>query len=496
MAPLRQPPIRRDIGATGLEQASGYIMEDFLHELRGQQGYKRYNEMRLNSPIIGGLLLSIEQAIRSIKWTFTSDTADGIEDPRIELLNQARAGMVHSWNDHIVEALTMLPFGYAPFAIIYKREGGRMLWHKLKILGQNTVQNWIIDDSTDTLQGLQQLRHLYPDPIPIERMLLYRTRSERDNPEGRSILRTAWVPYYYTKHIQQIEAIAVERDMNGLPMIILPEGADTEESDSESTDYGRAASIVRRVRNDEQAGLTLPHGWEFRLVASEGSRDFDTDKIIKRYESRMLISALAQFLMLGQDGVGSLALSSDQTDFFTMSVNAVADIISETFTKHAIPRLLRLNGMDVTGVRLEHSPAGDVNITAVADFLQKTGAYVTWTADDEVWLRSVAKLPERDPQEIAKERDANRAADAALLAQISKRANQQKSKSAAADDDEVDESTASGYLTEDYLRKFAPTHYASAPDDATRQKAERRWGRVLRTFFNGQKDRVLEQISK
>jgi hypothetical protein len=167
--------------------------------------------------------------------------------------------------------------------------------------------------------------------------------------------------------------------------------------------------MVRNVRNDEQAGIVLPSGWEFQLVSTGGSRQFDTDKIVRRYESRMLMSALAQFIMLGQDGVGSLALSSDMTDFFTMSVNAVADIISETFTKYAIPRLLKLNGYDAEGVSLTHTPAGDVDTVSIADFLQKVGGYITWGAEDELWLRQLIGLPEVDINELQAQRDEDQA---------------------------------------------------------------------------------------
>jgi len=47
----------KEIGNTGLAEFSGQIHEDFLRELRGAEGYKRYNEMRLNSAVVGALLL-------------------------------------------------------------------------------------------------------------------------------------------------------------------------------------------------------------------------------------------------------------------------------------------------------------------------------------------------------------------------------------------------------------------------------------------------------
>lgn len=426
-------------GESGLNVFSGQVLEDFLREFHGRLGYKRYNEMRLNSPIIGALLLAIENAVRAVKFEWTSDEAEAAKaqqraqdaeeaarigqadatapkpkeakyaaapaapeyaDPRLELLEASLAALSHSLHDHISEALTFLPFGFAPFAIWYQRdERGRVLWRKFLLLGQDTVHRWELDAEGGLVGMWQQAAPAYTTEfIPIERMILYRARVEKNNPEGRSILRQAWIPYYYAKNIAQIEAIGVERDLAGLPVMTPPASADLSEGGTDST---LAQKIVRNIRRDEQEGVVLPPGWTLELLSTGGSRQFDTDKIIHRYDTRILQSALAQFLMLGQDGVGSLALSKDQTDFFTMAVNTVADIICDALTKYAAPRLLALNGLDAEGVRCQHTPAGDMDLTALSEFLSKTGTYITWTPQDEVWLRQVARLPERSPQELA-----------------------------------------------------------------------------------------------
>lgn len=451
-------------GQTGLAEFSGQIMEDFLREMRGQEAYKRYNEMRYNSPVVSAMLLAIEQAIRGVSWEFRSEM--GADDARLELLNDARDGMSLSWNDHITECLTFLPFGFSIFEIVYRRdERNRVLWRKFAPRGQDTVYKWLFDERGG-LAGVVQRVSAKSVELPIEKLLLYRTRIERGNPEGRSILRSAWIPYYYAKHIQQIEAIGIERDLAGLPMVRLPQGADADESSSTS-DAGKAAKIVRNVRNDEQAGIVIPDGWEFELLSSGGSRQFDTDAIVKRYESRMLMSALAQFLMLGQEQVGSLALSKDQTDFFTMSVNATADIIGETFTKYAVPRLLAYNGYDAEGIVLEHTPAGDVDIQQVADFLQKTGSLITWRAEDEVWLRQLGKLPESSVEDLQAFRDEREQRRAEAVAALQQRVQ-----------------------TDD---KMAATVYnADAPDDARRRRREREWQKVIETELERQKKRILK----
>jgi hypothetical protein len=430
-----------ELGSTGLVEFSGQIQEDFLRELRGKEGYKRFREMTLNSPIIGALLLANELSIRKVSWNFVDkDAPEGATSPRVELLERARDNLTTGWNDFITEALSMLPHGFSLFEICYERVESAVLWRKFAPRGQDTIYKWNQEESG--LWGVtQQAAPRYQIvEIPADKLLHFRTRVERGNPEGRSVLRTAWIPYYYAKHIMQVEAIGIERDLAGLPMIELPQGADT--SDNDTSDYGVAHKLVRNIRNDEQAGAVIPFGWKLSLLSTGGSRQFDTDKIVQRYEKRMLMAALAQFIMLGQDGVGSLALSKDMSDFFTMAVNAMADIISETFTKHAIPRLLKLNGYDAEGVCLEHTPAGDVDVNMLVDAIQKAGGYITWDAADELWLRQM---------------------------------NQNK-KDGDGEDMPMDEKEK----PEDEQEGYGVTHFAAnAPDDAKRRRMERQMQKIV-----------------
>lgn len=469
-----------EIGTSGLKTQFGTIQDEFMRELRGKDGYKRYDEMRRNSPVVGALLSAIEQSIRSADWQFVSDL--GEDDPRLEFLDYAMGCMSHTWNDHVSEALTMLPFGYSVFEIVYKRDSsGRLCWRKFAPRGQDTIESWEFD-ADGGLQGIKQRTESYQVvTIPIDKAVLYRTRVERNNPEGRSMLRNAWISYYYLKNIQQVEAIGIERDLAGLPVIKLPPGATTDTS-SAISDASVAAKMVRNIRQDEQAGVVLPDGWTFELVSTGGSRQFDTDAVVRRYESRILMSALAQFLMLGQDSVGSLALSSDQTDFFTMSVNAIADVIAATFTEFAVKRLLELNGMDTDGVRWEHSPAGDVNLERLGAFLQQTGSMLTWTPADEAWLRQSAGLPEIDEMTILEERDRKDAA----LAQLVQNAQpaQQPTQDDSGDDMDEDDQMTARMSTDLFAAR-------NRPDEAERMRWERRFDRLTRAFLVDQQKRVV-----
>ncbi len=456
-----------EIGATGLQIYGGYIEDDPLREMRGKDAYRRFDEMRRNSPVAGALLMAIELAMRGVSSQFVSDIEN---DPRVDLLNEALESMSHSWNDHVSAAVTYLPFGHSIFETVYKRDGARILWRKFAFRGQDTVDEWLFDDSGGIAGFVQVCVPDYePTPLPIEKLVLYRTRTEKNNPEGRSIFRTAWMSYYFCKNIQQIEGIGIERDLAGMPVVKLPPNAKI--GPANDTDSSKAAKIARNIRRDEQEGIVEPNDWEIRLLSTGGARQFDTSAIISRYESRILMSALAQFLMLGQDQVGAYSLSKDQTDFFVMAVNALLDIIYDTFFEYAVKRLLKLNGYDAEGLEFKHSPAGDVDIAAIADYLQKLGNMITPTAEDELWLRQLINMPELELERIQQERDL-RAQRASEIAQSFRPGG--------------DELSA----------RLAQYSAGTAPDDDQRRIWEGRYTRLNRAFLSDQKTRVEKEAKK
>lgn len=211
-----------------------------------------------------------------------------------------------------------------------KYTDGLIGWRKLPIRAQETLYQWEYDQE-DNLLGITQM----PPPdyglitIPIEKGMLFRTKNRKGNPEGRSILRNAYRSWYFKKRIQEIEGIGIERDLAGLPVFTAPEGLniwDEDDQDMVRIRNGMEA-MVKNVRVDEMAGIVKPFGYEFELLSSGGSKSFDTNSIITRYNTAIAMTVLADFIFLGHEQVGSFALSSDKTQLFSMAIGAYLDII-------------------------------------------------------------------------------------------------------------------------------------------------------------------------
>lgn len=412
-----------ETGVTGLRRSNGYVQEEFLPQLTGYRAIQIYREMQDNDPVVGSILYAIDKLIRQVNWRVQPASVKLEDQKDAKFLESCMGDLNTSWEDTISEILSMLVYGWSYHEIVYKRRGGdtnnpetrskyndNMIgWRKFPIRSQESRDRWVFDDNGG-IQGLiQSAAPLYrPVMIPIEKALLFRTTSHKNNPEGRSVLRNAYRPWYYKRRIEEIEAIGVERDLAGFPiMYVDPDIMREDATGLKSTVFEDYKDIVVNIRRDQQEGMILPSMYDeqghqlyrLELLSAGGGRSFDTDKIIRRYDQRIATTVLADFILLGQDGVGSYALSSDKTSLFAMSIRTWLEIIKTVMNQHAIPRLFRLNNINTTS--LPELTYGDIETPALMEigtFVQQmAGAGAPLFPDDDLenYLRKMARLPER-----------------------------------------------------------------------------------------------------
>lgn len=416
----------KEIGRVGQRRYGGIFYEEFLSELRGRKGAEVFTEMSNNDETIGAILFAIEMLVRQASWSVEPGGSTAKDREAAEFVKSCMDDMQQTWIDTISEILSFLTYGWSFHEIVYKRRMGRTKdnrtsskyddgligWMKLPIRSQETLYQWEYDDQ-DNLIGMTQM----PPPdfglitIPMTKAMLFRTRSRKDNPEGRSILRTAYRSWYFKRRIQEIEGIGIERDLAGLPVITTPEGMDIWDKDDEDMNAIRAGleAMVKNIRRDSTEGLVLPFGYTFELTSTGGSRQFDTNSIIARYDTKISQTVLADFIQLGHESVGSFALSSDKTNLFSMAICAFLDIICQTFNSQGIPALIDINGDHFAGVtdypRLTHGDIEDVDLATVAMFIKDMTSIGVIIPDEslEDYVRQLGKLPKRTTDTVPME---------------------------------------------------------------------------------------------
>ena len=425
----------KEYGRIGQKRWEGIFNEEFLPELSGIRGIKTYREMLDNDDTIGAIMFAIKMLIRQVKWHVEPGGDSAKDREAAEFVESCMDDMQNTWTDTISEILSFLAYGWSFHEIVYKRRSGKTKnrktsskysdgligWQKIPPRAQDTLYRWEYDDK-DNLIGMTQ----QPPPdyglltIPISKAMLFRTESIKDNPEGRSILRNAYRSWYFKRRIQEIEAIGIERDLAGLPVLHAPDGVDIwDDKDPELVSINAAlTSMVKNIRRNEYEGLVIPAGYEAVLLSTGGTRQFDTNAIINRYDAKIAQTVMADFIMLGHEQTGSFALSEDKTELFAVALGAFLDVICETFNNQGIPSLIDMNGAHFDAItdypQLAHGDVDKRDITKLSTFLKDMVGVGILIPDEDLedYVREVANLPERtlsdDPRNKDEQREAQR----------------------------------------------------------------------------------------
>lgn len=423
-----QPHVSKftEIGASGLQVVGGRINEEFLPVLRGERGVRMWREMGDNDPYSGALLYGLMQTVLRAEWSIDLNDAN-VSDG--DFLDECKEDMEHPFRDVVAEAMTMGQYGWAFLETVMKlRQGpdsavpsdyddGKIGWAKMPLRAQETLYQWIIDTSEGDVIGLRQrlwgteldlMKPAYVD-IPIEKSLLFRTTHHKNNPEGRSMLRSGWVPYDKRKKIEVYEGIGVERDLAGIPVFYLPAEMLAENAPSDmKAAVAEFHRIGKNIRLDDQTHIIMPMEYDpesngqmykFELASTAGKgKQFDTNLIINRLAVAQLMSIMADVMMIGHEGAGSLALSRTKEQMFTSGVQSMLDEIREILNNFAIPRLFRMNGISAPFPQFSTSPIQRIDpgdfVTMILNLAQS--GMPLWPDDElDSYIRDFLGWPER-----------------------------------------------------------------------------------------------------
>jgi hypothetical protein len=426
---LSETEAKKILGVAGDNTYNGQIRADeFLPELRGKKAIRKYREMRDNDSTIGAVMYATEQVLRDVdlKVMPANDSAEAKEEA--EFVESVLDDMDHTLDDHIAESLSNLSYGFAWFEVIYKRRNGptersdkrrskytdgRMGVRKIAIRAPWTISRFDVDHQTGDVKGIYQDGSGYNNSnyIPTRKSLYYRTTTINGDPAGRSILRNAYTSYEYVNNLQSIEAIAVERELAGIPVARIPaEYLSGDATAAQSGFVNNLQSILRDVKFNEQGYIILPSDTypdkdgaptnqklvDVELMSSSGSRNIDIDPIVRRYQHDIARSVLSEFLMLGGGNTGSYALSKSKTDLFLRALESYIQAIVDVLNKQLVERLWELNGLNYD--MMPTIVAGDVaphDLREIAAFLRNlNGADINVSDHPEVIqdLMDIAEL--------------------------------------------------------------------------------------------------------
>jgi hypothetical protein len=400
--------ITDEIGATGLSIVWGHVEETYLRELRYPEAAAKYNEMLRRDPTLASLDVAMKLLARTARWSVVPGGNSDADKQAADFMLQAMDDMSHSFDDHIEDALSCVPYGWSYFEIVYKRrdgyqpddnpqpsssfDDGRIGWRKFAIRKQSSLDHWEFDDAGG-LRGMwqrvpasrQTLRF-----IPIEKSLLYNGRRDAGNPEGLSFFEPIYESWHFVKNLAIIQGIGFERSFVGLPYF----GYKTRPSPS---DESMVESVGQALRVGSKAYVAIPENvisFDLKTVTHTNATSIlDT---IKYYRELMLMTVLAQFLALGLNGVGSLALGRDQSTLFLMCIDGLLDKVAAVLNRFAVPRLFRYNdfGTLTAYPQITHTTVQKPNLPELASYLSALNPYILPLVNDPAGVTIVNQLLE------------------------------------------------------------------------------------------------------
>ena len=369
---------------------SDTIDSDIYYDMRGHS-LDKFRKMSTTDAVCGAVMLALTEIFQTVEWKVYDDPKDVVRDSLVNV----------NWNETLEDVLSFLVYGHSLMeTTLAEYEDGRVLWSGMYHRPSPTLVGWKFD-SKGRLQSVKQMANGKTPTINARRCLLFNTTKTQSNPLGKSLFRNAYRDWHYKTNIEKVEAMGIERDLTGLPVLKAPESETLTDENGKLNAIGQWAwTVVRSVKRNKQEGLVLPDEWEFELVGSPGQRQFDLNNVINRYSSNMALSMLSQFLVLGVTNTsGSFALAKEQSSLFNVAVQGfaygVANVLNRQFI--GIPALALYNNYDkmpyIKPVGFER-----IELNDLASFLGRLLKFNVITPDDklEEWLRDKTAMPPKD----------------------------------------------------------------------------------------------------
>lgn len=384
-------------------------------ELIWPKSIEVFDKMRREDAQVGSVLRAVKLPIRSAAWMI--DPA-GAREEVVDLVAAdlglpvkgrdpvppVRTRGRFSWAEHLRLTLLELVYGHSFFEQVYDvtRGDGRAHLRKLAWRPPRTISEIKVADDGGLVAIVQHGTTGRRDiTIPVDRLVAYVNEREGGNWLGQSLLRTAYKNWLLKDRMLRAQALTVERNGLGVPVYTgapVPDNSQADERERwQESEKKAGLALAKGFRAGEAAGASIPHGATLELKGVTGDLP-ETDEPIRYHDEQIARAVLAHFLNLGTE-TGSWALGSTFANFFTDSLNAVADHIRDVTQQHVVEDLVDVNwGPGEPAPQLVFDRIGAEH-AATAEAIKSLIGSGAIQPDEklEAFMRQAYRLPVKDP---------------------------------------------------------------------------------------------------
>lgn len=406
-----------ETGYLGLNIFSGVSNDEIKKELNFPGSIKTFKEMSYHSAVNSSLTL-FDSIISKATWSF-KPPKDATEEEKTQckIVESMMQDMDHTWSEFIRDVLSMNIFGFSVHEKVYRKRyksNGSMFndgvigWKKLPIRSQETIQEFKFSADgndiigvTQNISGVTDVYNRYLNRVtteitlPRSKFLLFRAGKHRGDPFGKSPLRDAYLAWRFLTTLEDLEAVGVSKDLNGLPILMLPPqylSADaTPEQKAVKAYYENA---MRNLQMNQQSAMILPNAYDpeskkplfsLELLSVDGKKAFDISKIKEYYKNLIYTSLFSDVLIMGQSATGSFALGTIKNSLSGSAAESMIKIICEVLNQDLIRQTYEINGWDVSRRgTLDYDNLEDTDLETLSKYLQRTASVGLIEKDREV----------------------------------------------------------------------------------------------------------------
>jgi phage gp29-like protein len=380
-------------GKSGTLIYNGYISsEEYNKSLVGKAGRRIFDEMMRGDSKASQAIRVCRMPLINANYKIVAASEDEADQHVRDFIYRELFERNVSFPDVIRDATTMFGYGFSLCEQTWEMteyEGKtRIGIMEIAFRKQISIEKW---ETTDKKPGVVQQLVSEQIDIPASKLLYFVNDREGDNYEGISLLRSAYGDWYIKQGLIKINAIGLEKQGIGVPVI-------THAANASEDDKELARESVRQFRANEEAYIEKIEGSEIEMLDMKGQTTKEILPSIEYHNRQIVGAVLAQFLELAQgNSGGGRSLSEDHSKLLHEVLEAAGRVIVAEIQRKVIQRLCDQNFSSLPNgyPRLELGKLSEDDLqvlsTAIKNF--KDAGVITPTFETEQAVRQVAHLP-------------------------------------------------------------------------------------------------------
>lgn len=414
-APVARPALRRELGQTGSKtrviverETRAVADEEYNADLRGAELYRVVDKMRRSDTQIKAAGAIVKLPLLAADWHHEPASDDPRDIEIAEALDRwiiDGDDMSTDFDDFLRHAFLALDYGFMAFEPVWDvftdPVMGRPVVHPRKFAPRmpSSISEITLDDHgglTGIIQASQNAGEAgifipVRDAAANPSLLLFTNEKEGSNFRGVSIWRQAYRDWYEKDKFRRLNGIIIEKRGAGIDVATIK---GTAGSDKQTL----ARRLLQSLRTHQSEYVIETDDFTYRTEGAGAAGVLDPLPSIKYCDLMILRGVLAEMQDIGSGALGGATAAGDKSTFLLMGLRAYGKMITGTYNRHFLPRLVDLNWPGVKQYpKLVHSRLDRRDAKLVADALAMLIPQGVIAPDDgiEDEIRELLDLPER-----------------------------------------------------------------------------------------------------